>query len=134
MINVYPTLPNTTDTLYDLDTSDVGLGKRGTQFADGINIFTYVVTGNGGGTAFTLQTYREFLFYCKNKCCIYKLISKIPEADCSCKDLLVERALFAFTMLQALKHAAQTGENLRAISINKTLANLCEENECAGCK
>lgn len=134
VFNVYSTLPNITGTLYSIDTSDVGLGARGTQFPDGVNIMTYVVTGNGGGTAFTLTTYREFLFYCRNKCCVYKLISKIPESNCSCKDLLVERALFAFTMLQALKHAAQVGEKLRASSLNKSLANLCEENECSGCK
>ena len=133
VINVYSILPNITDTQFTIDTSDVDGGVKGTKFSDGTLILKYVISGNGGGTAFTEIVYREFLLYCQNRCCVSDMISDIPEKDCNCNDLITDRALFAFTMLQALKYAANIGNSSRAKSINTTLANLCKSNECAGC-
>ena len=132
VIDVFDTLPNVDGTIFNINTSDVNYATS-TSFPDGVYTFRYVITGNGGGADFTVETYREFLLYCANKCCIYNLIAQIPEADCSCKDDMVDRALFGFIMLQALKYAAQVGQKERADAINATLLRLCEQDSCASC-
>lgn len=132
VIDVYPTLPNTAGTIFSVDTGDLNFASS-TTFPDGIYVIRYVVNGNGGGTAFSHEVIREHLVYCSNACCVHNLLAKLPEADCKCDDVQTDRALFAMVMLEAVKHAAQSGQNTRAININATLDVLCAENFCSSC-
>ena len=133
VINIFPTLPNTAGTSFAAVSSDLRY-TTSTSFPDGVYTIRYVITGNGGGTAFTNEVTREFLNYCGNKCCVYNMIAAIPEANCSCNSESVDRALFAYTMLQALKNSAQSGQETRAININATLAILCKAENCSNCQ
>lgn len=133
VLPVFPTLPNTAGTQMLANTADLNYATS-TKFPDGMYVIRYVLTGNGGGTAFTQEVTRDFLVYCLNKCCVYDMIAKVPEANCSCDSDVVERALFAFTMLQALKYSAQSGQDTRAANINSSLTALCAQNDCTSCK
>lgn len=132
VINVFPTLPNIVSTAFAVVSADLRY-TTSTSFPDGVYTIRYVITGNGGGTAFTNEVTREFLNYCGNKCCVYNMVAAIPEADCSCNSETVDRAIFAYTMLQALKNSAQAGQETRAANISATLAVLCKAENCTNC-
>jgi hypothetical protein len=132
VIGVFPTLPNVDGTTFSVDTDDLSYATA-TEFPSGIYTIRYVVYGNGGGNDGSFEVIREFLIFCGKVCCIHNIIAEIPEKDCACDNVAVERALFAFTMLEALQHAAQSGQNTRANNINETLDILCSENFCSSC-
>lgn len=132
VISVYPTLPNTAGTQFAVDGTDLDYSTT-TAFPDGLYRIRYVIVGNGGGTAFTKEVTREFLVYCQKNCCVYDMIAQIPELECSCDDERIDRALFAFSYLQALKLAAGSGQATRASNINTTLTTLCAQNNCTSC-
>ena len=132
VISVFPTLPNLVNTQFTVNTTDLKY-TTSTSFPDGLYTVRYVIAGNGGGTAFANENLKEFLVYCNKKCCVYNMIAAIPEVNCSCDSEVVGRALFAYTMLQALKNSAQSGQDVRAKNINDALKILCDSANCTSC-
>ena len=128
-INVFPTLPNITNTPFNVTLALLGLGSL-TKLPDGIYTVEYVVTLNVA--PFIIAQTTTVLFTCQAKCCIDKLLASLTDKNCSCEDDKAKRALQAYTMLIAAQKAACCGHIENAKKLLKKAQDLCNGN-CAAC-
>lgn len=133
-IDIFATgdFPNggTTNSLVVLNT-DLGLTED-VKLADGL--WTFTVNYYGDDTTELLATKTVYkLFYCKAECCVESLFAKIPTKECSCEDEAVDNAMFAKTMLEALKYAARAGNTSRFDNLLIIVNDLCASDCGCGC-
>jgi|ERR1035437_1408638 hypothetical protein len=126
--NIYPALPDNTGT-QSVTITAASLGLSG--FDDGIYQFTYIVDVQNLSTDAILTSYiKTVLFTCNVKCCVDKLIARIPSGKCSCDDRHVQNALLAFSLYQALLNSGKCGNLTTTKNILETLNRLCGQHNC----
>lgn len=125
---LYPQLPDDTGTI-SIDIPITTFGLTG-SYPDGIYVITYVVGVSNGNNSSTLTATKTFAFSCSVKCCVDKLISKIPATGCGCDDTNVQNALLAFALYQAFISAAKCGNTSKSDSILARLQRMCGADNC----
>lgn len=130
-ISLHPTFPDDTGTA-TWTVSNSTLGLTG-SLPDGIYIIEYRVDIlDGLGNTQTFNPKKQFLFTCTIKCCVDKLIAKIPTLDCSCDDKNVKNAMLAFSLYQALINAGKCGNYTEVANLLARLTKICNSRNC-GC-
>ena len=130
-VNVYPTFPDSAGTATQTITN-TNLGITG-ALPDGIYNITYQVDiSNVSAQTVVFTQTKSFLLSCTIKCCIDKLIAKIPTSGCSCDDVQMKNALLAHSLYQALLHAGACGNITNVNNILARLNKLCSVTNC-GC-
>lgn len=129
-VPVFPTLPDSTGNSIFNVTSTM-LGVSGLE--DGIYNITYQVDLNSVfGQTIQAQVTIYQLLTCNIKCCVDKLVAKIPDYNCDCSNPAVENALLAQALYSALCCAGKCG-NLTAVdNLLETLNRICDSTDC-GC-
>ncbi len=130
-INCYPTFPDDTGaSTFTITNTD--LGNTGSM-ADGIYVIKYQVDFlNFNSQVVSYNVVKTILLSCSTKCCIDKMIAKIPESDCSCEDKQLKNALLAFGLYQALINAGKCGSVSAVSNLLSRLTKLCSSANC-GC-
>ncbi len=85
VISAYPTLPNTTSTIFSFTAQTAGYGLNAT-FPDAVYSLIYTVTGNSGG-AYSASTTLQFSFTHVIDCAVKTLTNKVSLCDCGCGPL-----------------------------------------------
>ena len=89
-ILIYPTFPDSAG-LNTYVVTNTALGLSG-SLSDGIYSITYQVNINNVSSQTVILTItKSFFFGCTIKCCVDKLISKIPESDCDCESVALKK-------------------------------------------
>lgn len=129
---LFPTLPTTGTAT--ISVTDANLGLSG-GLPDGIYIITYQVDINQvlPFTQTSRSTTKTFLFSCNIKCCVDKLIAKIPELECTCNDQALKDALLAYGLYKSLCSAGSCGLTDKVTNILDRLNKLCNSKSC-GCQ
>lgn len=128
-INVFPTLPNITDTPFTVTLAMLGLSSLA-KLPDGIYIVEYLVNLNVPPNIIAQTT--TVLFTCQVKCCIDKLLASLTDKNCSCEDSKAIQALQAYTMFIAAQKAACCGHIENSKKLLKKAQDLCSGN-CPTC-
>jgi NADPH-dependent 7-cyano-7-deazaguanine reductase QueF-like protein len=130
-ITLYPTFPDTTETLTQTITSG-NLGLSG-SLPDGIYSATYLVNiSNVNSQTVQLQVTQTFFIGCTIWCCVQKLIAKIAESECDCNSKALADAMLAFGLYQSMLSAAKCGNTAAVTHILARLTKLCATTHC-GC-
>lgn len=127
-IDVFPTLPNISNTPYTLTAQASGYGLD-SVFPDGYYKIIYTVTGNSGG-AYTITVTSNPVLTQQIDCCYKELSNQV--ALCSCDCTVIESKLnqvaFFRRELQAAKACGNISDIVKYIDfINKRC------NGCCGC-
>lgn len=129
VLTLYSQFPSSTDTVSrNINMDDIG-GAIGDKFPDGLYTFLYTVTT--ATTTYT-QTIKK-LFFCQAACCVSQLFADITDEDCDCQEEAEDKALKAFTVLQALKYNAHCGKEDRFDNLLTILDKLCNSEDCSSC-
>jgi len=124
-VNVYPTLPNTTEAVYTLTAEQFGYGVDA-QFPDGVYKVSYAVTSSLG-TIDTVTTYRGF--YSILDCCIKTLADKVSVCTCNCDSL--EEELRVVYLYRRLLSAAYCNGNLNTMNkYIELITKMCTDCNC----
>lgn len=126
----FPSDDPTTPT-FIIDSVVLGLGPAGV-LSDGLYTFQYDVTDNTNVT-YTYST--TFLMTCTIECCVAKLLAEVAKCGCDCDDDAKEDALFAYTLLVALKSSLSCDNNTtKTNNILSSLQRICKFKDCnCGC-
>ena len=129
-INVYPTLPNTTDTFFEVTNVMLGLGIT-EPITDGIYFFQYVVTGNNGAPY--TYTYAKYKFLTPQVCCcLSKMSAKARSCKKGCKDPVRIAFANAWDTMVLMQDAASSGKLIEAQEFLTELQLICTQQDC-GC-
>jgi hypothetical protein len=125
VINTYPTLPNTTETLFEITAEDVGYGVD-SQFPDAVYSLTYTVTSSSGSIT---PVTKLFGLYSNLDCCIKKMADKVSVCTCNCSEL--EDNLKEAMRWRRLLQAADCCGNVPAImKFIEKITKLCSNCGC----
>lgn len=119
---------------YTIPLTSLGLT---TNIPDGNWSFLYYVTGSDGGTPFTYQAKKNFLFYCNSECCVNKLLADVNPEACDCdedNEKLIDNYLKATVFLDSLKNAARCYQVTLFTTIKSIIDKLCANSGCTTCK
>lgn len=131
LITVFPTLPDSTGNVIQTITNTM-LGLSG-SLPDGIYVIQYTVNFNNTNNQTIIKTVTKvFLLSCTIKCCIDKMIAKIPTEDCDCNSIAMKNAILAFSLYQSLLFNGKCGNIVNVTSLLFRLTKLCEITNC-GC-
>lgn len=123
-IDVSPLFPTVDESLeFEITAVDLGMVDN---ITDGIYQIVYEVVANG----ITYSEMRNVFLYCNTQCCVSKLIAKIPEKACSCKDTAVEDAVTSYMLMKSLEYAAICGKSDKFTNTLAVLNNICKNNTC----
>lgn len=129
MMDVY-NYPTDNLSLYaNITATSLGL----TSLEDGLWIFEYVVEDSSGNRYTKINHY---LNYCNSECCVKQMLTnlKLDSCGCNCSDDKYEEYLKAWLQLEALKKAADCGDETAFANILKIVTKLCKNNNCKTCK
>ncbi len=130
VINVFSTFPDSTgDITKTITASDLGLTGA---LLDGIYVINYIVVFTIGGTPYVHSTVKTFFLSCSIKCCIDKMIAKIPIGNCDCNDKALKNALLAYGLYQSLLANGKCGNVNNVNTLLLRLNKLCSATSC-GC-
>lgn len=127
IINVYPTLPNTSETTYTVENTSLGLASTD-KLPDGIYLLAYSVTANA--VVYTNSCY--ILIYKQVECCLQDLLAEI-DPDCGCSDGEAPIIYNAWVDFEGMKAAACCGKRTKAIDILQYLQRICANSACNEC-
>ena len=128
VIDAYPTLPNITDTAFEITGFDYS-GAVDSTFADGIYNITYDVTGDDGAP-FESTVSKVVALTCNIDCCYKKLGVKAAKANCGedTKNKYKEMSILMFT----LNSAKKCGNVISLQNQIDLLTKICNRTGC-GC-
>lgn len=133
-IPVYPSLPDSTG-LAPFTVASAMLGLSGV-LPDGIYTIQYTIDINTVFSTTTQTSVTQFvLFTCTIKCCVDKLFAKISDQGCGCNDCndaIIQNALLASALYQALCASGVCGNTTNVNCLLDRLNKLCTAKNC-GC-
>jgi hypothetical protein len=129
MLNTFNWPTNNSSLFANISASSLGL----TNLEDGLWIFKYTVTDNSGNN---ISTTNHYLNYCNSECCVLQMLTnlKLDNCGCNCNDPKYEDYLKAWLQLEALKKAADCGDETAFNNIKKIVDKLCKNINCKTCK
>ena len=126
-IDVFPTLPNISNTPYEISAEDLGY-TNGT-LADGWYIIKYIVVADGDTYTATVQ---KIISY--TACCCVQTTEAAVDFDCGCNDSsYLWKSLKLSAMMNTLKKLVSCYKNRKAISTLLEMNRLCAGTDCTDC-
>lgn len=122
-IDVYDTLPNLNDILFEYTNEDAGLDAA-TPFPDGITSWEYSVTLSDG-TEITNNGYQVVL--CQLECCQKRLGS----ADLSCSKSKMKKFIEVSDYITKIKFSAACGNTTAVTTLLEKAQRLCAGTSCS---
>jgi hypothetical protein len=112
-----------------LAAEDLG-GTAGAAISDGTYTFLYTITGPGG----TVTQTREHYLHCVTTACVQGLFANLEIGDCSCDTAAVDKAIYAWSLHEALRSAVNCSKRQKIVDIQAALTKICNNtNDCDGC-
>lgn len=127
-VDCFPTLPNTSGTLFTITNEDLGYGES-EQIDDQVITLAYTVLGVSSGTPFQVTCSNLELLKCNAQCCVNERMAEV-EVGCGCSSN--EETQELFFMLTAAEYAAECGKKERAQALIDFVNDKCG-NGCASC-
>lgn len=136
-LDVFPGLPNVTDTGFDITLTNLGI--TGESLPDGLYIVTYVIDGTqvigGNNVPFSASITCSIVILCTAECCVDTAIVELARLSCDCKTNKprIEQILLADVLLDAAHSDACCG---RTECFDKTIdliTSLCNNTNCNTC-
>lgn len=106
----------------------IGLAS-GSTIPDGVYYIEWSITTTGD----SYDTPKSFFFYCNTARGVEALFAGIDLDECKCKDSDLDRALLAWTYLQALKNAACCGKVNLFEDLIDIIERLTGGSKCKNC-
>jgi hypothetical protein len=94
--------------------------------ADGVYTYIYSVIVDD----ITYSKTKYFYNFCNVECCVDKLFAKVPDSDSCCNSTAANKALRAYSLLLALKRAAECYQKERFARLLRILQTICSGNPC----
>lgn len=127
VFSVFPDLPSDIGGEVDVDATDA---IDSDSFADGIYKIIYTVTGDDGGTPYTLTNTQYRSFHPSIDCCVKELSAEVAVCNCSCVEL--EEKFRKVSVFYRLLKAAECCGDLNSIQkYIDILTKLCTNCGCS---